>query len=525
MQHFASLIEQLQRTVYPDRKVLHLVEYMHTTAEQDILWMLSLLSGNRPKRMTTSSRLKEWAISVTEIPVWLFEESLIMSGDLAETISLLIDFREEASGKHLHQWMDVYAKVLKENETVKEQFVKNAWKELNVAEKYVFNKLITGSFRTTVSFQILAKALAAVAKMPETEVLYKLKSKWHPSDLGLKELILSHAEDAIAAKPFPFLKGNSVPGEITKLGDPTEWNAELHLPGIRAQIVKRNGKLNIWSTKGDLITDRFPEMQENVEGLPDGTVLEGQLVAFREHILSGIDLEQKRLGRKNLTSATLEASPFVFFAYDLLESDSVDIREKTLFDRRIILLELLKVYKHYKVVLSELVAFSNWEILISKHQKAREQRVSGFILKRLNSSYRNGQQADDWWKWKVKPFRVYAVLLYVSGGGKTVPYSEFTFGVRNGSDVVAIGKTANRLTGEDNSMVHDFINEHILEKFGPVRSITPELVFEIEFDQVMLSTRHKSGLVLKGLRMNRWMKNVSQDKAVTLSRLKNRLEQ
>jgi DNA ligase-1 len=329
------------------------------------------------------------------------------------------------------------------------------------------------------------------------------------------------AEQSLA--PYPFYQAYSLEGGVEALGDPSEWLAEWKWDGIRVQTVLRHGKLAIWSRGEELVTESFPELAKLVELLPNGTVIDGEIVAQRDGTPAPFGLLQPRLDRKRVTKKHVEEFPVAIVAYDLLEVDGIDIRDRSLSERRAALEILVKSIEDPLVPLSlsAPIAFQQWPELTEARRSSRERSAEGLILKRLDSSYSGGRQSGEWWKWEVDPHTCHGVLMYAEkGNGKRADlFTDYTFGVWRGDDLVPFAKAFSGLTDKEIREVDSYIKSHTREKFGPVRLVDPELVFEIAFESVQLSSRHKSGISVRSPRILRWRRGKPAHEAGELSTL------
>ena len=348
---------------------------------------------------------------------------------------------------------------------------------------------------------------------------------WEPTPLFYAALIAPDAGDADVSRPYPFFLAHPLEGEPHDLGPPDEWQAEWKWDGIRSQVVRRAGRSFVWSRGEELVTDRYPELAALADVLPDGTVIDGEILPWKGGaVLPFADL-QKRIGRKTLTRKLLEEVPVVLMAYDLIEEGGADLREKPLADRRQRLEALAAAMNHPALVLSPRLAFDSWNALAGQRRLSREQRVEGMMLKRRSAPYRVGRVRGDWWKWKVEPFAVDGVLIYAQPGhGKRSGlFTDYTFGVWDNGVLVPFAKAYSGLTDEEIRKVDAFVRANTLEKFGPVRTVKPELVFELGFEGIQASSRHKSGVAVRFPRMLRWRTDKTPQDADTLDRVKSLL--
>ena len=519
MKFFTHLFTELDQTTKTLGKIKALIEYFEKASDQDKLWAIALLSHRRPKRTVNASYLAQWANELSGLPEWLFYESYTVVGDLAETITLVLPSDHEASDFTLTYWID-FIKSLEPLEVAeKKEKIFWAWQHLNEMECFVFNKLITGGFRIGVSQQLMVKALAKYADAKENIVAHRLMGNWSPELNSFHELLHS-TEETDLSKPYPFYLAYALEEDVKTLGDPAEWIAERKWDGIRGQVIVRNGQLFVWSRGEELVTDKYPEYQAMLTLLPDGTVIDGEILPFKNDLPMSFNFLQTRIGRKNLSPKLLKDVPVSFVAYDVLEWKGEDIRNWRFEERRNKLEEITSI-KSEVLRLSPQVKFGSWEELAAERDRSREFLSEGIMLKRKASIYRNGRRRGDWWKWKIDPFTVDAVMIYaMRGHGRRANlYTDYTFAVWDGEQLVPFTKAYSGLTDEEIKEVDRWVKQNTMERFGPVRSVKPELVFEIAFEGINRSSRHKSGIALRFPRMARWRKDKPAKEANTLSDL------
>jgi len=519
MKHFTKLFTELDQTTKTLGKIKALIEYFEKASDQDKLWAIALLSHRRPKRTVNASYLAQWANELSKLPEWLFEESYHVVGDLAETITLVLPSEYEPSDFSLTYWMD-FIKGLENREVQeKKQQIVWAWQRLSESERFVFNKLITGGFRIGVSQQLMVKALAKYANVKENIVAHRLMGNWSP-DVNVFEELVYATDETDLSKPYPFYLAYALDGPVEALGDPSEWIAERKWDGIRGQVIVRNGQLFVWSRGEELVTDKYPEYQVMLNLLPDGTVIDGEILPFKNDQPLSFNHLQTRIGRKSISQKLLNDVPVSFVAYDVLEWQGQDVRQWTFVDRRKKIEEICSV--NSKVLrLSPEVTFSTWDQLAEERKRSRDFLSEGIMLKRKDSIYRNGRRRGDWWKWKIDPFSVDAVMIYaMRGHGRRANlYTDYTFAVWDGEQLVPFTKAYSGLTDDEIREVDRWVKLNTLERFGPVRSVKPQLVFEIAFEGINKSSRHKSGIALRFPRMARWRKDKTAAEANTISDL------
>lgn len=521
MQHFSSLFQRLDQTNSTNEKVSALEQFFKEAHPDDQLWGLALLSGRKPKRTVTTSLLRTWAAEISGIPDWLFEESYHTVGDLAETISLLVDGKPGLEQKTLSQWMDFLAQLSKTDDDVKKTRITAAWLEMDPQQRFLFNKLITGGFRVGVSQKLVEKALSKVYGIPTEILAHRLMGNWSPESISLDQLIYQKVLAEDLSKPYPFFLAYPLQEEPSALGAPEEWLAEWKWDGIRSQIIVRNSQIYIWSRGEELVTDKFPEFMQLANSLPNGTVLDAELVVWKDNKVQPFQLLQTRISRKNVSKKQLVDAPAGLIVYDLFEFDGKDFRSQILSIRREKLELIIQNLNLPFVVISDEVKFNSWAQLVETRSRSREMSAEGLMLKRRNSVYQVGRKRGDWWKWKVDPMSVDAVLIYaMQGHGRRANlYTDYTFAIWKNGSLVPFTKAYSGLTDQEIKEVDAFVKANTIEKFGPVRSVKAELVFEIGFEGIQYSSRHKSGIALRFPRMLRWRKDKPASEADQLETL------
>lgn len=530
MKAFAELYANLDATTSSNAKLAALQAYFGEAAPQDAAWAVYFLSGGRPRQLVPTRLLRDMATEASGIEPWLFEESYQSVGDLAETISLLLPESTYTSEDGLAVWLEEKLLPLRGVPPLElAERLPALWAQLDQPSLMVCIKLITGSFRVGVSKLLVTRALAAMADLDSKRVAQRLVGYTdlsnRPTPEGYLKLIAAESSDEHAQRggqPYPFFlaHGLSQPLEQfdTLLGPPSDWQVEWKWDGIRAQLVKREGRLWIWSRGEELVTERFPELHSLVSGLPDGTVIDGEIVVWKDAV-QPFALLQQRIGRKTLSKKVLEDAPVALLAYDLLEHQGDDWRNHTQAERRTQLEQVIAQCKQAVLLTSPLLTGETWQDLAQQREASRQLGVEGMMLKDRKGLYGVGRTKDMglWWKWKVDPFSVDAVLIYAQRGhGRRASlYSDYTFAVWDGPPgsertLVPFAKAYSGLTDEEMRKVDAIVRKTTVEKFGPVSSVTPSMVFELGFEGIALSKRHKSGIAVRFPRMLRWR----QDKAV-----------
>ncbi len=530
MRQFAELFASLDQTTSTNAKVAALAEYFGAAPPEDALWTIALLSGRRPKRVVTTTRLREWAADASGVPLWLFEESYSIVGDLAETIALLpletqTQYRRDTDALLTSEIEALRALTTLPEEERKTAIV-NSWSRLEPSERLVFNKLLTGGFRMGVSQKLMTRALSRATGVEEAELAHRLMGDWTPDTTTFAALITDPDPEADLSKPYPFYLAYQLDSAPEDLGSPTDWAAEFKWDGIRGQVIRRGGALHLWSRGEELMTDRFPEFAALLDFIPDGTVIDGEVLAWRDEAPLPFAALQKRIGRKTVPKKLLTEAPTILYAYDIIEDNGQDIRARPFADRRARLDEMMiDVPRTAPIRTSPLLDFATWSDLEMARSGARDRRAEGVMLKRLDSPYRNGRKKGDWWKWKLDPLTVDAVMIYAQAGhGRRANlFTDFTFAVKKGNDLVPFTKAYSGLTDAEFREITAWVKKNTIDRYGPVRSVPAELVFEIAFEGIQASPRHKSGIALRFPRMVRWRKDKPLDEINTLGDLEEML--
>ncbi len=526
MRSFAQLVSELGSATKTNDKLEALSTYFSQAGDKDKVWVIALFSGRRPKRSIPSGLLGLWCAELSGIPIWLFEECYHTVGDLAETIALLTDTQAvSTSTNSLSYYIESLSALRTVSEEEKRTFVVQAWKELTKEERFVFNKLITGSFRIGVSQRLMIQALASSLSEDPDKLQHLIGGNWDPATTSFSTLVNQSAAKGDFSKPYPFYLAYALEEAPTELGSPDQWQAEWKWDGIRGQFIHRAEQLFIWSRGEELMEGKFPEYDPLAGLLPSLTVLDGEILAFKEGLPLPFSALQTRIGRKNVTKKQLQEAPVVFMAYDLLEYEGQDFRNHPLSERRKKLEEIVSNVDHPVLRISPNILFDSWETLSRIREDARDAHAEGIMLKRKSSNYQTGRKRGDWWKWKTDPLSIDAVLVYAmkGHGRRSNLYSDYTFAVRSGDQLVTFTKAYSGLTDAEMGEVDRYVKANALEKFGPVRTVKPALVFEIGFEGIAASNRHKSGVALRFPRILRWRKDKPVSEINTLEDLKDML--
>ncbi|MEB0045796.1 MULTISPECIES: ATP-dependent DNA ligase [unclassified Pseudomonas] len=561
MKAFAELYAELDATTSSNAKLAAMQRYFAQAAAHDAAWAVYFLSGGRPRQLVPVRRLREFAVASSGLSPWLFEESYQAVGDLAETISLVLPEAPHTSTDGLAVWLEDKLLPLRgESPEHLARRLPELWSQLDRQSLMLCIKLITGSFRVGVSKLLVTRALAALAGLDSKRVAQRLVGYTdlsnRPSAASYLKLIAPQSDDEHAQRggqPYPFFLAHALPQPVEQfdalLGPASQWQVEWKWDGIRAQLVKREGRLWVWSRGEELMTERFPELDSLVQGLPDGTVIDGEIVAWKSPTPDTEDafdpraptspavlpfaLLQQRIGRKTLGKKVLDEVPVAVLAYDLLEWQGADWRNQPQSTRRLQLEQVISDCNNPVLLASPVLTGEDWFDLATQREASRNLGVEGMMLKARDARYGVGRTKDVgvWWKWKVEPFSVDAVLIYAQRGhGRRASlYSDYTFAVWDGPpdaserSLVPFAKAYSGLTDEEMRQVDGIVRKTTVEKFGPVSSVKPSLVFELGFEGIALSRRHKSGIAVRFPRMLRWRQDKSVEEADSLATLQDLL--
>ncbi|MDX3906735.1 MAG: ATP-dependent DNA ligase [Pigmentiphaga sp.] len=540
MKAFVDLYIALESTTSSLGKRAAMLDYLRSSPPEDAAWAVYFLAGGKPRQLVPAKLLKAYAREAAGIPEWLFEESYQAVGDLAETVALLLPETPHADDASLAAWIE--HGLLPLRGMVPEQLkprLLEAWSRLDTRGRLVFTKLITGSFRVGVSRLMVTRVLAELAGIDAKEVAQRMVGytdlNARPTAQAYQALIAADAPAGRreAGMPYPFFLAHPLQADVGDfdrlLGSTTAWLVEWKWDGIRAQLVRRDGGTWLWSRGEELVSDRFPELVEAAQTLPEGTVVDGEIVAYKDDKVQPFALLQQRIGRKALTPRILRDAPVALLAYDLLERDGMDWRPRPLRERRAALDMLLAQAGESRLLPSPLLHAASWEAYAHLRESSRERGVEGMMIKSAQGGYGVGRTKDagTWWKWKVDPYSVDAVLIYAQKGhGRRASlYTDYTFAVWDappgvaGRRLVPFAKAYSGLTDEEIREVDAIVRKTTRETFGPVRSVAPTLVFELGFEGIARSVRHKSGIAVRFPRMLRWRRDKPVEEADTLDTL------
>jgi DNA ligase-1 len=570
MKRFASLFAEIDQTNATSRKVEAMVRYFSAVPPADGGWAIFVLTGRRLKRLLPYRAVTDWVMAATGLPEWLLSECYAVVGDGAETAALALDQLPRMATEELSlaQWIEDRILPLRGADPEDQQRLVLQWlQSLDRWQRFTLLKLLTGELRVGVSQTLVVRALAEAASLPPTTIAARLMGDWTPSAAWYESLLASGVTDTDLSRPYPFFLASPIEdvkmseGQVVGpgfspalvLGDLEAWLIEWKWDGIRAQIVARGSRFHIWSRGEELITDRFPEVLADARGLAAGTVLDGEILAWGDDRPRPFSALQQRIGRQLGVARKARDVPVVFMAFDLLEEDGVDIRSLPLAERRRRLEHLLSTLSAKvahepdaspaglepllpfeepaslttagggagAIRPSPLVDVASWEHLAALRRSSRERGVEGLMLKRLNSAYGVGRKRGDWWKWKIDPHTIDAVLIYAQpGSGKRASLlTDYTFGLWDGGELVPVAKAYSGLTNEEIAELDRWIRRHTIERFGPVRHVEPVHVFELGFEAIARSSRHRSGVAVRFPRMLRWRRDKRPADADTMATL------
>jgi len=539
MNRFARLFAELDASTSTNAKIAALQSYFVDAAPADAAWAVYFLAGGKPRQVLPTAALRSMAVQRAGIPDWLFEECYQAVGDLAETIAHVLPPPTTRSEIGLADWVQRRLLPLRGADPAEQAARIAQWfDELDAAGRFLLVKLIGGGFRVGVSKLLVQRAVAAHAGLDAKLVAQRMMgytdAKASPDAAAYARLLAPAGEGRREpGQPYPFFLAHALeapPAEFdARLGPSGDWLVEWKYDGIRAQLVRRDGRAWIWSRGEELVTERFPEIVQAAQALPDGTVLDGEIVVWKDARLAPFNLLQQRIGRKTLTKKVLAEAPVAFIAYDLLESQGEDRRDLPQQARRGL---LEAAVQGTPLQLSPLAMAADWASFATLRRESRERGVEGFMLKHRDARYGSGRTKVDgtWWKWKIEPLSVDAVLVYAQAGHgrRASVYTDYTFAVWNRAprdaaearavldaierrepalpgalQLVTFAKAYSGLTDAEFAEVDRVIRQTTIEKFGPVRSVKPSLVFELGFEGINRSPRHKSGIAVRFPRMLR----------------------
>lgn len=521
MERFSRLFQGLDSTTATNGKLALMRDYFREAPAADGAWAVYLLSGRRLKRLIGPVRLQDWLAEATGLPRWLVTETREHVGDLAETITLLMatDNADAGAAPPLNRWIQERVLALRAcDEAEQQRRVLAAWRSLPADQCFLFNKLLTGSLRVGVSQTLVERALAEAAALPRTVIAGRLTGHWDPDEAFYRGLFEPASRDENASRPYPFFLAHALEATPEDLGAVGDWLVEWKWDGIRAQLLVRQDDVILWSRGEEVITEQFPELREAAASLPAGTVLDGEIVAWRDGQVQPFFQLQRRLGRKRVGRRLLREAPVAYIAFDQIEADGTDCREQAQCQRRETLANTLDAADE-RLMCSPRVAASDWQELATQRANARAHRVEGLMIKHREAAYGVGRRKGAWWKWKVDPLTLDAVLIYAQPGhGRRANlYTDYTFAVWHGDELIPLTKAYSGLDDGQIRRLDHWIRRHTRERYGPVRAVEPAQVFELAFEGIQPSSRHKSGLALRFPRIARWREDLGTHDADTLA--------
>lgn len=541
MRRFAELYEEIDRTTSTNAKVAAMATYFRSAPAIEAAWAVYFLTGRKLKRVLSGPALGRWVEELAGLPHWLLGECLSAVGDFAETATLVLDgvASGAADGPELglDVWVQERAEPLRGMEPYEQrQVVMEALLTLPRTQRFLFIKLLTGELRVGVSQVLVERALAVAGGLEVKTVAQRLVGEWRPSAAWYARILSRDEHEADVMRPYPFYLaspllaqdgGAAGVAEVEGLGAVSEWLLEWKWDGIRAQLIRRGGKVALWSRGDEVLTARFPEMVEGATRIADGTVLDGEVVSWHEGRVQPFAMLQRRIGRQHLTRQLLAKYPAAFVAYDLLERDGRDMRAEPLSVRRALLEEVVRGAGSARIMASDVVMAPSWEAAAQLREESRARGVEGLMIKRRESAYGVGRVKGDWWKWKIEPYSVDCVLVYAEPGhGRRASLlTDYTFAVwdddgTGGRALVPFAKAYSGLSNEEIAELDKWIRQHTLARHGPVRVVEPVQVFELGFEGIARSMRHRSGVAVRFPRMLRWRKDKPVAEADTMASLR-----
>jgi len=526
MKRFTRLYTELDATTRTNEKIAALVRYFEDVESSDAAWALYFLSGRRFRRAISTRMLLGWAGEEAGITDWLIDACREAVGDSSETITLLLPDREASTSLRLTDIVEQYIRPLQAcDEATARAMIVELWRLLSRQERFIYHKVLSGAFRVGVQRRLLVRALAAIdgVDVEPAVIEHRLTGPWTPTAGHFTRLLDAAGNDDLAARPYPFFLASPLESEIDALGLIDDWIAEWKWDGVRAQMIRRERRTVIWSRGEEILDESFPELVLAGESLPDGTVLDGEVLAWEDNAPLSFNDLQRRLNRRQRDLMLFPDVPVLFQAYDLLERDGVDLREQPLIERRRQLDAIVTDADDDALIRrSPILEVRDWNALVRHKDDARAHGVEGVMIKRRESPYRVGRVRGDWWKLKIDPFHIDAVLIYAQpGSGRRASlYTDYTFGVWDDDELVPVAKAYSGLTDDEIDRVDAFVRANTTERFGPLRAVTPTLVFELAFEAINESTRHRSGIALRFPRMHRWRDDKPAGEAGTIEELR-----
>jgi len=522
MEPFVKLYRKLEETQSSTEKVSALRDYFGSVSELDKRWALALLSGRWSKKSVNVSLLRLWATEIAQIPEWLFEESYRAVGDIEETIALIVQQEKESESLCLSDWMEFTSQLANFSEEDKKRRITEAWVSMDAQHRLLFNKIISGTFKSPAAQNLIYKAISILHNVDLMTLVIRLSNNWEVNSTTWKQLIFTETKSENHSFSFPFMIPNL-------MNDGIEMNVSTYLiewnyNGIRAQLVKRNNQCFLWSKKAELITELFPEIMKGASLLPDGTVLDGIIIPISNGKIQPKALLKSRLSRKKLSPKLIKDIPVQFVAFDILELNNQDQRTTLLRERKSLLESLFFKSNFRSIVIAEVMGVSNESELLEKANTSRNIGANGIILKSENSIYAS-DHSSHWIRIGPLSYSVNAVIIYASSNGalSQFQFNEFTFALLENEKLVPIAKTSLGFTQDQLELLNEFVRKNTIEKFGPVRSLTPYHVFELKFNSIQRSKRHKVGFQLINPEVSRAQEHLSAQEIDSIEVLKKML--
>ncbi len=524
LKNFSELFVDLDSNNSTNNKIEVLKNYFLSNDPIDNSWAIYLLTGKSNKRFISGRYLKNLFSQIYKYPEWLIDTCYLKVGDSAEVITLLLKNKSTSRKKKLSNISlnELLSKTIPElsklNEKEKNFKIKNMWETLPEDNHLIFNKILTGTFRVGVSIGLITKSISKLINIDEEIISHRLMGNFEPSIDSYKFLVNKNINlQELNSKPFPFLLANTIEDKIFKHSI-NDFQFEWKYDGIRMQLIKRSGNISLWTRGQELVNESFPELVEKMSHIKDDFVLDGELLVwnFKEQIARDFSLLQKRINRKSPTRSIKIKYPIIFIAYDLLEINGRDIREIKLENRRI---ELEKYFSKWQnktennifdiFKICDLIFPKDWPDALTYKEKSRENNTEGLIIKKKTSIYSSGRKKGIWWKYKVDPMQLDAVLIYAKGGSgrRAGLYTDYSFALWKDQELIKFASAYSGLTNIEIKELDKWIRKNTIEKFGPVRSLKPEMVFEISFEKIQISKRHKSGIAVRFPRITKWRKD------------------
>ncbi len=521
MKRFAALYRDLDRSTATLDKRAALIGYFGEAPPRDAAWALWLLSGgkigggkaggSKTGKIADTRELRQWIAEESGNPDWLVDECYDQVGDLAETLALLLDdpVAADREPRSLADWIeDRLLPLAGAPVEARRAVVVDAWRRLPFDERLLFNKLLTGALRVGVSQRLVQQALSTLSGIDIARIAQRMLGDWTPTAAFLADLLNPEALASDREQPYPFFLASPLDADVTDLGDIADWSLEWKWDGIRLQAIRRNGGVALWSRGEERLDGRFPEIEGAIAALPRDCVIDGELLAWGDDDDAPLPFTalQTRIQRRKPGPKTLAATPVRMLAYDLMELDGEDWRPRSLSERQAALAALLRETPDGRIRPSPALDAPDWASAAGLRVQARARGVEGLMLKRRSSPYQSGRRRGDWWKWKIDPLTIDAVMIYAQSGHgrRSTLYTDYTFAVWDGDALVPVAKAYSGLDDREILALDKWIRANTLERFGPVRSVRAEQVFELGFEGVNRSRRHKSGIAVRFPRILRW---------------------